>query len=113
MHVLARGRRRPLGKGPRYQILSHVFARCASQTFRVRFSHVRVFSDSRKVQKSVTQIIYLRPLPIVHSATAATLRGWTATQRSEIMTWQKKSDGGAAELAPRGLSVQLVVPQRP
>ena len=34
-----------VGSGPRYQILSHVFARCAS------------------VQKSVTQIIYLGPLP--------------------------------------------------
>ena len=29
----------------------------------VLFSHVRVFSDSRNVQKSVTQIIYLGPLP--------------------------------------------------
>ena len=70
-----------LGSGPRYQILSHVFACCASQktqgqkriaretralacpcvfvrfshvrvfSKRVRFSHVRVFSDSRNVQK--------------------------------------------------------------
>ena len=29
----------------------------------VRFSHVRVLSDSCNVQKSVTQIIYLGPLP--------------------------------------------------
>ena len=60
-----------VGSGPRYQILSHVFARCASQKThwhtriarekhtdireshakRVQFSHVRVFSDSRNVQK--------------------------------------------------------------
>ena len=33
---------------------------------RVQFSHVRVFSDSRNVQKSVTQIIYLGPLPTHH-----------------------------------------------
>ena len=69
-----------------YQVLSHVFARCASQKthghariacenckrFRailacpcvsVQCSHVRVFSDSRNVQKSVTEIIYLGPLP--------------------------------------------------
>ena len=64
-----------LGSGPRYQILSHVFARCASQKTHghariarvsrasVQLSHVRVFSDSRNVQKSVTQIIYLWPLP--------------------------------------------------
>ena len=40
-------------------------ARIARETHakRVRFSHVRVFSDSRNVQKSVTQIVYLRPLP--------------------------------------------------
>ena len=48
--------------------LSNVFARCASQKThgharRVQFSHVRVFSDLRNVQKSVTRIIYLRPLP--------------------------------------------------
>ena len=30
---------------------------------RVQFSHVRVLSDSRNEQKSVTQIIYLGPLP--------------------------------------------------
>ena len=38
---------------------------CTSHAFRVSvcFSHVRVFSDSRNVQKSVTQIIYLGPLP--------------------------------------------------
>ena len=29
----------------------------------VQFSHVRVFSESRDVQKSVTRIIYLGPLP--------------------------------------------------
>ena len=33
-----------------------------ARVFRVQFSHVRVFSDSRNVQKSVTQIIYLWPL---------------------------------------------------
>ena len=32
-------------------------------TKRVQFSHGRVFSDSRNVQKSVTRIIYLGPLP--------------------------------------------------
>ena len=62
-----------LGSGPRYQILSHVFACCASQkthghariarVSRVQFLHVRVFSDSHNVQKSVTQIISLGPLP--------------------------------------------------
>ena len=31
--------------------------------FCVQFSHVRVFCDSRNVQKSVTRIIYLWPLP--------------------------------------------------
>ena len=31
--------------------------------FRVQFSHVRVFSDSRNVQTRVTRIIYLGPLP--------------------------------------------------
>ena len=43
-----------LGSGQRYQILSHVFARCASQKThwhghariaREQFVHVRVFSD--------------------------------------------------------------------
>ena len=67
-----------LGSGPRYQILSPVFARCASQKThghariaretelhakRVQFSHVRVFSDLHKGPKSVTQLIYLGPLP--------------------------------------------------
>ena len=33
----------------------------------VQFSHVRLFSDSRNMQKSVTQIIYLRPLPRTQS----------------------------------------------
>ena len=32
---------------------------------RVQFSHGRVFSDSSNVQKCVTQIIYLGPLPTV------------------------------------------------
>ena len=58
-----------LGSGPRYQILSHVFGRCASQTTHchariareTRFSHGSVLFDY--VQKSVTQIIYLGPLP--------------------------------------------------
>ena len=71
----------PIGSGPRYQILSHVFARCASQKLtamreshailknlwpcenRTQFSHGRRFLDSRNAQKSVTQIIYLGPLP--------------------------------------------------
>ena len=71
-----------VGSGPRYQILSHVFARCSSQKnllpcencdFRatansaknsVWFSHGCRFFDSRNVQKSVTQIIYLGALPI-------------------------------------------------
>ena len=34
-----------------------------SHTKRVRFSHGRVLFDSRNVQKCVTQIIYLGPLP--------------------------------------------------
>ena len=34
-------------------------------TKRVQFSHVSVFSDSRNMQKSVTQIIYLGPLPTI------------------------------------------------
>ena len=34
--------------------MSHFFARCASQK-RVQFSHVRVFSDSRNVQKRATK----------------------------------------------------------
>ena len=37
-----------------------------SHAKRVRFSHVCVFSDSRNVQKSVTQIIYFGPLPMLH-----------------------------------------------
>ena len=65
-----------IGSGPRYQILSHVSARCASQTthgharvarvsraIRVRFSHGRVLFDSHNVQNCVLQIIYLGPLP--------------------------------------------------
>ena len=40
--------------------MSHVF------TKRVQFSHVRVFSDSRNMQKSVALIIYLWPLPSCH-----------------------------------------------
>ena len=42
------------------EVYDHIALFC---TFHVRFSHVRVFSDSRNVQKSVTQIIYLGPLP--------------------------------------------------
>ena len=69
------GRQGALGSGPRYQILSHVFALCASENLRprdsrmavgTRFSHGRRFFDSRNVQKSVTQIIYLGPLPRGH-----------------------------------------------
>ena len=53
---------RAVGSGPRYQILSHVFSRCASQK---THGHARnaCVSDSCNVQKSVTQIIYLGPLP--------------------------------------------------
>ena len=36
----------------------HVRVKC------MQFWHVRVFSDSRNMQKSVTQIVYLGPLPI-------------------------------------------------
>ena len=66
---LATGRGAAVGSGPRHQILSHVFARCASpKTLRLcenstRLTHGRRFFDSRNVQKSVTQIIYLGPLP--------------------------------------------------
>ena len=35
----------------------------AKHTCRVQFSHVRVFSEPHDVQKSVTRIIYLGPLP--------------------------------------------------
>ena len=52
-----------VGSGHRYQILSHVFARCSSRRI---YGHARIarrFFDSRNVQKSVIQIIYLGPLP--------------------------------------------------
>ena len=55
-----------LGSGQRYQIL-YVFARCASQItqchFLVWFLHGSVLFDSLNMQKCVTQIIYLGPLP--------------------------------------------------
>ena len=35
--------------------MSHFFARCASKKTRVRFSHGRVFFDSRNVQKCATK----------------------------------------------------------
>ena len=77
---------RNLGSGPRYQILSHL-ARCASQKThghakleRVQFSHVRVFSDRdsrrRNVQKNVTRIIYLGPLPNVTRRLKGQTKGW-------------------------------------
>ena len=50
---------REVGSGPRYQIFVARF--CMKQ---VQFSHVHVFSDLCNVQKGVTQIIYLWPLPI-------------------------------------------------
>ena len=37
-----------------------------SHAFRMRYSHGSVLFDSRNVQKSVTQIIYLGPLPTWH-----------------------------------------------
>ena len=43
------------------QVRKHTEMR-ESQMKRVQFSHVLVFSDSRNVRKSVTQIIYLSPL---------------------------------------------------
>ena len=52
-----------VGGGPRYQILSHIFARCVSQKTHGHARIARVFFDSRNVQKSVTQIIYLGRLP--------------------------------------------------
>ena len=80
------------GSGPRHQVLTHVFARCTSKKThghariaRVSESHafqnrtrfriarvsphgrVRVFFDSRNVQKSVTQVICLGPLPTTTS----------------------------------------------
>ena len=71
-----------VGSGQRYQVLSHVFARCVSQkvdkkhtdmqelhVFRVQVSQVRVFFDLLNVQKSVTQIIYLGPLPTAQQST--------------------------------------------
>ena len=53
---------RPVGSGPKYMIRVTLF----STLKRVQFSHVRVFSDSRNVQKSVTRIMYLEPLPFAH-----------------------------------------------
>ena len=49
-----------LGSGPRYQILSHVFARCASQKTHGHMGHARI------ARESVTQIIYLGPQPNHH-----------------------------------------------
>ena len=76
---------RALGSGQRYQILLHVFAHCTNQktycharitrdsrmavgflTRAVLFWHGHRFFDSRNVQKYVTQIIYLGPLPTGH-----------------------------------------------
>ena len=45
-----------------------------SHAFRVRFSHGRVLFDSLNVEKSVTQIIYLGPLPIGQPSLAHTAR---------------------------------------
>ena len=39
----------------------------------VRFSHVRMLLDLRNVQKSVTQIIYLEPLPTRRSTLPASI----------------------------------------
>ncbi len=53
-------------------------------------------------------------VPVAHSATAATLRGSTATRtlRPE-MTWPRKpGDLGADELALGGFGEELVVAQR-
>ena len=83
-----------LGSGARYQILSHVFARCTSQTTRetrvshakrVRFSHGRVLFDSRYVQKCVTQIIYLGPLPTWH---------WFFLCFGFLETWERPGPSG-------------------
>ena len=48
-----------VGSGPRYQILSHVFAHCASQ------KNTRTCENRTRfnVQKSVTRIIFFGPLP--------------------------------------------------
>ena len=49
---------------------------CENRTRFTRFSHGRRFFDSRNVQKCVTQIIYLGPLPTVREHPArATARG--------------------------------------
>ena len=83
-----------LGSGPRYQILSHVFARCASkkkywhariacktQAKCMWFKHVSVLFDLCNMQKSVTQIIYLGPwpLPIVHCLSTVSRRKESAS----------------------------------
>ena len=49
----------PIGSGPRCQILSHVFAGCASQK---THGHARIARETQPA-KSATQIIYLGPLP--------------------------------------------------
>ena len=73
-------RGRTVGSGPRYQILSHVFARCPSQkTYghaRIAFSHGRRFFDSRNMQKCVAQIIYLGPLPSGPGGGVGWRAGW-------------------------------------
>ena len=82
LYVCSRMNNWALGSGPRYQILSHVFACCTSQktysdghvritrdsrmAVGTRFSHGHWFFDLLNVQKCVTQIIYLGPLPIGH-----------------------------------------------
>ena len=44
----------------------------------MQFSHVSVFSDSHNVQKSVTLIIYLGPLP-----TGLEQKSWTGAKEEQ------------------------------
>ena len=89
----------PIGSGPRYQILSHVFARCASQ---------KTYGHARNVQKHVTQIIYLGPLPRhqCHSNATAQLCNdqvvscWVAALRDDPSSQPGPAIFGTTSVAP-------------
>ena len=53
----------PAGKAGAAAVWSPFLRFKFKHTFRVQFSHARVFSDSRNVRKRATRIIYLGPLP--------------------------------------------------
>ena len=75
----------PVGSGLMYQILQHVFARCARNASETQFSHVSVFSESRNMQKSVTQIIYLGPLPRGQWATV--IPQFPLRKKTGVLVW--------------------------